>query len=309
MRTAFIDTLCEMAAVDERIVLLTGDLGYMLLERFRDRFPGRFINVGVAEQNMIAVATGLAEAGLLPYAYSIATFAALRPFEFIRNGPVSHCLPVRIVGVGAGFGYGPAGATHHGIEDVAALRTLPGLTIVVPADSCQASAAIRSTANHAGPIYYSLSKDETEPIRGLEGRFELGRVQQVRRGVDLAVVAMGSIVSEVVIAAEELSSRGLEASVFVVSNFHPDPTEDLARLLVDFPRVIGIEAQAISGGLCAFLGTLIASHSLQCRFTPLAVRRPQDGKSGSERDCWRRNGINAGEIIEALAIRTESVGR
>ena len=103
MRQAFVATLCDLAAADERIVLLTGDLGYMAMEPFRDRFPARFINAGVAEQNMIGLATGLAEAGLLPYAYSIATFAALRPFEFIRNGPVLHRLPVRIVGMGMGF--------------------------------------------------------------------------------------------------------------------------------------------------------------------------------------------------------------
>jgi transketolase len=102
LRQAFIDTLCALAADDERVVLLTGDLGYMALEPFRERFPGRFFNAGVAEQNMIGVATGLAEAGLRPYAYSIAPFASLRPFEFIRNGPVAHNLPVRIVGMGMG---------------------------------------------------------------------------------------------------------------------------------------------------------------------------------------------------------------
>src|SRR6185437_14353504 len=112
MRQAFIRTLCELAAEDDRIVLLTGDLGYMAMEPFRDRFPERFINAGVAEQNMIGIATGMAEAGLRPYAYSIATFAVLRPFEFIRNGPVLHNLPVRIVGMGGGFDYGPAGSTH-----------------------------------------------------------------------------------------------------------------------------------------------------------------------------------------------------
>src|SRR5262245_38555337 len=109
MRRAFVTTLTELAARDPRILLLTGDLGYLALEPFVERFPGRFFNVGVAEQNMIAVATGLAEAGFLPFVYSIAPFAALRPYEFIRNGPVLHQLPVRVVGVGAGFDYGHNG--------------------------------------------------------------------------------------------------------------------------------------------------------------------------------------------------------
>ena len=103
MRGAFVRTLTELAAGDERIMLLTGDLGFMALEPFRDRFPTRFLNCGVAEQNMVGVATGLADAGFVPFVYSIATFATLRPYEFIRNGPIWHHLPVRIVGIGGGF--------------------------------------------------------------------------------------------------------------------------------------------------------------------------------------------------------------
>src|SRR5687767_12381018 len=142
----------------------------MAMEPFRDRFPDRFINVGVAEQNLIGLATGLAEAGLRPYAYSIATFAALRPFEFIRNGPVLHRLPVRVVGMGMGFEYGPAGPTHHAVEDIAALRTLPALTIVAPADSAQAATAISATASRPGPVYYSLGKDDRLSVPRSEER-------------------------------------------------------------------------------------------------------------------------------------------
>ncbi|HEY9713765.1 MAG TPA: transketolase, partial [Chroococcales cyanobacterium] len=117
MRGAFARTLTELAAQDSRIYLLTGDLGYMALEPFKEKFPDRFINVGVAEQNMVGIATGLAEAGLIPVCYSIVTFASLRPYEFIRNGPILHQLPVRIAGVGGGVEYGHNGATHYGLED------------------------------------------------------------------------------------------------------------------------------------------------------------------------------------------------
>jgi len=134
LRGTFIKTLCELAGVDQRIVLLTGDLGFTVLEPFRDAHPERFYNIGVAEQNMVGIATGLAEAGLIPFCYSIGTFASLRPFEFIRNGPVLHHLPVRIVGLGAGFEYGTAGTTHFSLEDIGVLRTQPGLDIVAPAD-------------------------------------------------------------------------------------------------------------------------------------------------------------------------------
>ena len=135
MRGAFVKALVELAERDPRILLLTGDLGYAALEPFAEKFPTRFFNVGVAEQNMIGVATGLAEAGFLPFAYSIANFAALRPYEFIRNGPVLHRLPVRIVGMGGGFEYGHAGPTHFGIEDAGIMRVQNGLTVISPAVS------------------------------------------------------------------------------------------------------------------------------------------------------------------------------
>src|SRR5919199_236251 len=154
MRLEFVKTLVEMAAEDARILLLTGDLGYLVLEPFRERFPERFFNVGVAEQNMVGLATGLAEAGFLPFTYSIATFASLRPYEFIRNGPILHQLPVRIVGVGGGFEYGHAGPTHHGLEDVGIMRVQPGITLISPADHEQARAAMLSTWDVPGPVYY-----------------------------------------------------------------------------------------------------------------------------------------------------------
>lgn len=303
MRQAFVKALCELAASDERIVLLTGDLGYMALEPFRESFPTRFFNVGVAEQNMIGVATGMAEAGFIPYAYSIATFASLRPFEFIRNGPVLHRLPVRIVGMGTGFTYGHAGPSHHAVEDVGVLRTLPGLTVVIPADPRQAFAAMENTKDLPGPIYYALSKDDRAVVSGLEGRFALGQTQTIREGQDLCIVAMGSISAEAVAAAEELGKSGIQAEVAVVSNFNPDPAEDLLKLLSRFPHAISVEAQTISGGLASLLGQLIASQGLNCRLSALAVRTSPDGLSGNESDCWRRHGVDRNAIVEqALAI-------
>src|SRR5580658_5156121 len=119
MRKMFVETLVNLAEQDERVMLLTGDLGFGVVEPFMSKFPKRFINVGVAEQNMVGVATGLAESGFIPFVYSIVTFATLRPYEFIRNGPILHQFPVRIVGVGGGMEYGHNGASHYGLEDIA----------------------------------------------------------------------------------------------------------------------------------------------------------------------------------------------
>ena len=307
MRKAFIDALSDLAAADERVILLTGDLGFMVMEPFRARFPDRFINVGVAEQNMIGLATGMAEAGFRPYTYSIATFASLRPFEFIRNGPVLHHLPVRMVGMGMGFEYGHGGPSHYALEDIGALRTFPGLTVVIPADSAQTTTALRETRDLDGPVYYSLGKDDRTFVPGLDGRFELGRAQMVTNGGDIAIVTMGSIAQEAVAAANDLASRGVQATVVVVSNFNPDPEEHLAEILSRFRQVISVEAQTISGGLAACVGMQIARHGLPCRLHPLAVRSSPDGTTGSPAERWRKYSLDrvsiANTALAALGIK------
>jgi transketolase len=292
--------MCRLAGEDPRVVLLTGDLGFMVMEPFRRQFPDRFLNVGVAEQNMIGVATGLAEAGFRPYTYSIATFAALRPFEFIRNGPVFHHLPVRIVGMGAGFEYGHAGPSHYGTEDIAVLRTLPGLTVVIPADPAQTVNALRDTSQLPGPVYYSLGKDDSAVLPELGGRFGLGRAQVIRKGRELAIVSMGAVSREAVAAAEELATRGVEPSVAVVSNFNPDPINDLVELLANCSQVITVEAQTASGGLGACVATTIATHGLSCRLKILAVRTPPDGTSGSQRNQWQKHGLDRSSIVSSV---------
>ena len=300
MRTAFVTALCEMAAEDGRILLLTGDLGFMALEPFRDRFPDRFVNAGVAEQNMLGVATGLAEAGFRPYVYSIATFASLRSLEFIRNGPVRHQLPVRVVGMGMGFEYGHAGSTHHAVEDVGVLRTLPGLAVVIPADPEQTASAVRETHGMSGPVYYSLGKEDRLMVPGLRGRFELGRIQVLRPGGRVAIVAMGSVSREAVAAADALDARGVRTSVAIVSNFSPDPESDLVELLSGIRHVFSVEAQTLSGGLGALVASVIACHGLPCTLRMLGVRAAPDGTSGSQPNRWRKHGLDRDSIVATV---------
>src|SRR5947209_176297 len=167
MRAAFVSSLVNLAERDPRIVLVTGDLGFMALEPCAEQFPDRFVNVGVAEQNMVGVATGLAEAGFIPFAYSIATFATLRPYEFVRNGPIAHQLPVRMVGVGGGLDYGHNGISHYALEDIAIMRAQPGMTVIAPADADQARSALDATWDLDRPIYLRLSK-EGAAVPGLD---------------------------------------------------------------------------------------------------------------------------------------------
>lgn len=299
MRRAFVEALIDLATRDDRILLLTGDLGFLALEPFRDRFPNRFINCGVAEQNMVGVATGLADAGYLPYVYSIAPFASLRPLEFIRNGPVLHRLPVRIVGVGMGFEYGHAGPSHFGLEDIGAMRTLPSLRIIVPADANQASAAFGETWNLSGPTYYSIGKDDQACVKGLDGRFEMGRLQRVRTGSDVAMITMGSVATQAVAAAAHLQRKGIEATVAIVSSFHPDPVADILELANSHPLLMAVEAHTVAGGLGSMIGMIMAEAGTCARLRSLGVRESPDGSSGTQWDCWRKYGLDSVSIAAA----------
>ena len=296
MRGAFARTLTELAAIDKRIYLLTGDLGYMALEPFAESFPERFINVGVAEQNMVGIATGLAEAGFLPFVYSIVTFACLRPYEFIRNGPILHHLPVRIVGVGGGMEYGHNGASHYGLEDVAVMRVQPGMTVVAPADHKQTTTALNQTYNLPGPVYYRLGKDDKLTVPGLEGKFELAHVEALGNGQDVAIVVMGGITAEAVTAADLLNAEGIKARVIIVSSFNPGPDEDLVKHLSACRNVISLEAHYAVGGLSSYVAETIAVNNLNVRFRRCAVEKQPDGITGGQQFLYERYGLAAKQV-------------
>ena len=299
MRGTFARILCELAGKDERVVLLTGDLGYTVLEPFRDRFPERFFNVGVAEQNMVGLATGMAEAGLVPFCYSIGTFASLRPFEFIRNGPVLHNLPVRVIGLGAGFEYGTAGPTHYSLEDVGVMRTQPGLTVVAPADFEQAGAALNATWDLAGPVYYRIGKDDKSAMPGLDGKFELGRTQLVRKGDDLLILTCGPISLDVAEAANDLAKDGIESAVVVVASLSPVPEGDLVEALGHHRVALTVESHSVTGGLGSLVAEVIADHGIGTRLLRLGVRSGSEGRSGSPAHMHAKHGIDRPGIVKA----------
>ncbi len=303
MRGAFAKTLTELAAKDSRIYLLTGDLGYMALEPFAEKFPDRFINVGVAEQNMVGIATGLAEAGFIPVVYSIVTFASLRPYEFIRNGPILHQLPVRIAGVGGGVEYGHNGATHYGLEDIGVMRVQPGITVVAPADAGQTKTALEKTYDLPGPVYYRLGKDDRIVVPGLDGKFELGKVQVIREGKDLLLLAMGGISFETAKAAEILSKEGIEARVVVVASVNPPPVEDLKQELSQYRQAVTVEAHYASGGLTSLVSEVVAQAGINCKISRCAIEKSPDGETGGQAYLYNKFGLSA----EAIATKAKSL--
>ncbi len=309
MRTAFVETLTELATQDERIVLLTGDLGFMALEPFREAHPDRFFNVGVAEQNLMGLATGLADAGFTPYCYSIATFASLRGFEFFRNGAVWHNLPVRVVGMGGGFEYGPAGVTHHALEDIGVMRTLPRVTVVAPADAAQTDSVVRYAQTRTGPVYLRLGKDDRRRVRGLGERFDPERVSMARRGPAGLVLATGGIAAEAGTAVEALAEHGTDCSFGVVETLAPAPAEHLRELVARHPWVVTVEAHVRNGGLGSILADTIADSGVSVPLLRCCVEDPLDSdRLGNEGFLHELHGLSASALERRVADFACSVG-
>jgi transketolase len=302
MRQAFFKGLAELARKDPRIVLMTGDLGYLAIEPFADAFPERFFNCGVAEQNMVGMATGMAEAGFLPFVYSIVTFATLRPYEFIRNGPVMHRFPVRIVGVGGGVEYGHNGPTHLGLEDVGVMRLLPGLEIYCPADSGQTSTVLAKTWDRPAPIYYRLGKDEKTLVPGLEGRFEIGQAQVLSEGVDVLIVSLGAAAVEGAKARNALQDKGISAAHWIASSIAPAPLDQLKT--AKYRLICTIEAHRSSGGL----GSLVCESTCGVPVLRCGIDGFMNGRSGSQTFLQQANGVSgeavARRVLDALSKRS-----
>lgn len=300
MRKAFINTLMELAEIDSRILLLTSDLGYMVFEPFIGKFPSRFFNVGVAEQNMVGLATGLAEAGFIPYVYSIVPFAVLRPYEFIRNGPIAHRLPVRIVGMGGGLEYGHNGVTHYGIEDIGVLRVQPGLTIIAPVDYEQTRSAILATWNLPGPVYYRLGKDDKYILPELNGRFKLGQAQIIGQGKDILIITMGSIVCQVMTMKKILDSQNINSTIFIISSINPSPITDLTEILGRFNKVLTVEAHYIVGGIGSLVSEVIAEKGLNCSLVRCGIKDIHDGVTGSQSYMEHIYGLSAEMLVKTV---------
>jgi len=295
MRGAFINTLSELAAQDDRIVLMTADLGFTVLEPFAKTFPKRFYNVGVAEQNMMGMATGLAEAGFIPFVYSIGTFASLRGYEFIRNGAILHRLPVRIVGVGGGLEYSTAGMTHHSIDDVGVMRVQTGIEVIAPADATQTQLALQSTWQRPSPIYYRIGKYDNVTIPDLEGRFTFGQPETIGDGTDILLVSMGGISKEADNTRQQLAAEGIQASLAIVSTLNP--STDLAPILANFRYVMTIEEHYINGGLGSMVAEIIAENGINARLHRCGIRTVPDGITGRYEAMRQHYQLSAADFV------------
>lgn len=298
MRTAFIEELIRLAEQDERIWLVCGDLGYSVLEAFADRFPERYLNAGVAEQNMTGVAAGLALMGKTVFTYSIANFPVMRCLEQIRNDVCYHNLNVKIVAVGGGLAYGSHGYTHHGVEDIAVMSALPNLTVVAPGDPVEARAITRIIASHPGPAYLRLGKAGEPVLHSADVAVEYGKAIAVREGHDLTLISSGCMLANTLAAHQKLTDAGYSVRVVSMPFVVPLDEDAIHAAVTETGAVLTVEEHGV-GGLGAAVGEWIARSGKAATFVPLHLNRSPIKTSGTQEQLRGLQGLSAEGIAQS----------
>jgi len=301
MRNALVRALEAAARLDPRLVLLTGDLGYKIFDPFAAEFPGRFVNVGVAEANLIGVAAGLALGGMRPFAYSIAPFATLRCMEQIRNDVCYHNLPVTIVGVGGGYSYGHNGPTHHALEDIAVMRVLPNMTVVCPGDPVETELAVAAAAVHGRPLYLRIGRAGDTRVHEHPPEFRIGESITVREGRHCTLISTGGILPVAVAAAERLSEVGISCRVLSMHTVKPLDDAGLRKCSRETGAIFTVEEHSRIAGLgSAIAEWAVANEHPGPRYS-FGAEDCFASVSGSQTYLRNRNGLTAEHIAATIA--------
>ena len=299
------EVLVEAARVDANIVALTADLGNSTkIQRFKAAYPERYFNVGIAEQNLMAVAAGLAATGFTPVVCSYATFATLRAAEFVRTDIGYGARNVKIIGTLAGVAYGQGGPTHHAVEDLAIMRGVPGMVVLAPADGQEMGAALLAALAHAGPVYLRNGRGVEPDLPALQGQpFEIGKARELASGSDVALLAIGPCVHEALRAARRAARHGVSVRVLNMASVKPLDRAAVLAAVLEVGRVITVEDHSIVGGLGSAVAEVIAESGHCCRFRRLGH---QDSflPMGVPEDLMHIGGFDEDAVMEAIAAMT-----
>lgn len=271
MRTAFIKTLYEIAAYDPRITLIVGDLGFGVVTDFAKRYPNQFLNAGVSEQNMTGVAAGMALAGRIVFTYSIANFPTLRCIEQIRNDVCYHEANVKVVSVGGGYAYGSLGMTHHATEDLAVLRSLPGIKVVAPGDPVETRLAVHAMVNDPAPYYLRLGRAGEPVIHTGSIDFAIGRAIAVRQGSDATLISTGGMLENCIHAARELEAEGYGVQVISMHTVKPLDREAVLEAAARTGVVLTVEEHSAIGGLGSAVADVLLESGYSGIFRKIAL--------------------------------------
>jgi transketolase len=266
-RNAFADTLEELAREDPRVVALCNDsVSSTKLSNFAQTFPDRLFNVGIAEQNMVGMGAGMANGGKIPFVAAAACFLTGRALEQIKADAAYTGTNVKLCGVSTGLAYGPLGGTHHSIEDIAWLRAIANMTIIVPADPLETKQAVRAAADLFGPVYLRLSRMGVPAVHKADYRFEIGKAVRLRDGNDVTLIACGTLVSRALEAAGMLDEEGIQARVINLATIKPIDREAIIEAAVETGGIVTAEEHTIYGGVgSAVAEVVVTTHPVPMR--------------------------------------------
>jgi transketolase len=308
MRGAFFQTLMELAGRDNRIWLIVADLGFGVVEPFIHQFPKRFLNVGVAEQNLTGIAAGIALTGKIVFAYSIGNFPTLRCLEQVRNDVCYHGANVKIVAVGGGYSYGSLGMTHHATEDLAVLRALPGITVTAPGDPLEVREATRAIAAHQGPCYLRLGRAGEPTIHSSAVKFQLGKSIQVREGDDITVISTGALLQNAIQVADRLAARGIKVRVLSMHTIKPLDNDAVLAAARETRAIVTLEEHSIIGGLGGAVAECLAeSGQLRVPFKRIGLPPSFSAHIGSQEYLRAQSGVSPERILSTLEPLLEAV--
>jgi transketolase len=299
-RVAFAEELIAHARHDDRIVAVCNDsVGSSNLSAFRDEFPDRLINVGIAEQDMVGVGAGLASAGLIPFVCAAAPFLTGRSLEQVKADVAYSQHPVILCGMSPGMAYGELGPTHHSVEDLSWLRALPGLDIVVPADRAQTRQAIQNAVASPRPTFIRVGRHKVPDVTPVGAALERGRFLELRTGSDVAIIATGTLVSRAVEAAAALEASGVSARVLNASYLAPLDVEAIAAAARGTRAIVTAEEANVAGGLGAAVASVVSSLEDGARVPMRILGLTEFAPTGSTGFLLEYFGLTAGDIVDA----------
>lgn len=298
MRNAFVSRLTDIAKTDEKVILITADLGFGLFDDFRKNLPGQFLNVGVAEQNMIGVASGLALEGYIPFCYSIANFSFMRCLEQIRNDVCYHDLNVTIVSNGAGFSYGPLGMSHHATEDISLMRAIPNIDLLIPTNSQDTCDLTEYAYKSDKPSYLRLDKSMVT-LRDSNSRSEDWEV--INNGTDVCIISSGGITEEALQASQILkSSLSIEPKVICVKKIRKSLDLNVSEIFRGVRFIVTLEENVKSGGVGSYILEKLSDNGLKIETVRLGIEDKYESIVGDQQYLREINGLTANNVVRVI---------
>jgi transketolase len=298
-RDAYGETLVEMAAEDKRIVVLGADLtGSTRTQWFADKYPDRFFDFGIAEQNMLNAAAGLSLVGKIPWVSTYGVFVAGRAWDQIRTTICYSNLNVKIGGAHGGISVGPDGATHQALEDVATMRVLPNMTVIVPADYHETKKAVAWAAEYVGPVYLRFGREPVPVVTKPEDVFVMGKANLINDGTDVTIANNGPVLREAMEAVQLLKAMGISARLLNIHTVKPIDREAIAKAAFDTGAIVTVEEHQVAGGF----GSAVAEAVVQTHPVPMRFIGIQDrfGESGTPEELFEEFGLTAKHIVAAV---------